>query len=250
MTETVTVPREPTERIVRGIVGCTMGKVDAETARTLYTTILLNATVLPAKPVAICKDGREFVMELATIMGVVDVCGDEESVSVSELMPKMLDRAKEDRERWHTAKPVDVSSLREILAQEIEHHPSAAMWATEVESLRNGGEPLAIPMTSALAAMSRLSAPAAQDDTIAILREVYEAREALLDIPASKNVTRAKADIRLMYAWDKAKEFLLSRPTPAKPICDSYHSRIQNGACQNCGGAFQAHYPAKTKGEG
>lgn len=53
--------------------------------------------------VRVCKDGREFVMELATIMGVVDVCGQPgDSIPVSELMPKMLARAKEDRERWHT----------------------------------------------------------------------------------------------------------------------------------------------------
>lgn len=52
----------------------------------------------------ICRDGREFVIELATIMGVVDVTADAgESIHVSKIMPLMLERAKEDREHWHSA---------------------------------------------------------------------------------------------------------------------------------------------------
>lgn len=73
---------------------------------------------LPVEP-HICPDVRQFVMELAMTMGVVDVCADEEgSIPVSELMPKMLARAREDRERWQQpATKLDDAALREILAQ-------------------------------------------------------------------------------------------------------------------------------------
>lgn len=61
----------------------------------------------------ICRDGREFVIELATIMGVVDVTADAgESIHVSKIMPLMLERAKEDREHWHSTSPPSLCRVR------------------------------------------------------------------------------------------------------------------------------------------
>lgn len=53
-----------------------------------------------ARSLKICRDGRDFVMDLAVTMGVVDMV--TESITVNELMPRMLERAREDRERWHS----------------------------------------------------------------------------------------------------------------------------------------------------
>lgn len=60
--------------------------------------------------VALCKDGRKFLMELATIMGAVDVCAEPgETVPVKDLMPLMLKLARQDRERWHALETPAVS---------------------------------------------------------------------------------------------------------------------------------------------
>lgn len=74
-----------------------------EKARAVFALSAVPAGGDGAK-VRVCRDGRDFVMELAMTMGVVDHLADEgEQVPVSELMPKMLARAQEDRQRWHDA---------------------------------------------------------------------------------------------------------------------------------------------------
>lgn len=50
----------------------------------------------------ICLNGRLFLRELATVMGVIEPTADpNEVLPISEVMPKMLARAREDREKWH-----------------------------------------------------------------------------------------------------------------------------------------------------
>lgn len=50
----------------------------------------------------ICMNGRLFLRELATVMGVIEPTADpDEVLPISEVMPKMLARALEDREKWH-----------------------------------------------------------------------------------------------------------------------------------------------------
>lgn len=74
------------------------------------------AAALSDGSVAICRDGRAFVIELATVMGVIDVCADPgTSVPIGDVMPQMLARAQEDRQRWHDAgRAALIERLREM----------------------------------------------------------------------------------------------------------------------------------------
>lgn len=112
MTENKLVPVEPTyeQQDAGDKILSKYGYWIGYEIRAEFYRDMINAAPTPPQSsrdaATICKDGREFVMELATIMGVVDVCAPADSaIPVSELMPKMLARAQEDRERWHQSTP-------------------------------------------------------------------------------------------------------------------------------------------------
>lgn len=95
--------REGIEMAAKGCAEALAEKGLGYWADAVLASIRALSSAPPGEKVRVCPDGREFIIELATIMGVVDVGADSGTpVPVHELMASMLARATEDRERWHS----------------------------------------------------------------------------------------------------------------------------------------------------
>lgn len=165
--------------------------------------------------VVICRDGREFVMELAMVMGVVDVTADpSEAIPVAELMSKMMERAKEDRERWHTTPTPEPIPVRDqinanadwidervrILKQWLGDNPEVKMLVVARSEVRSE-----IAKLSLFAAALRRTVPARSDDVGKIIQEIRGAKERYV------NPAAPRTGLQTQQAYDYMVSLLIGR---------------------------------------